>query len=344
MSDLEGLLRSHLGDWRSGWSMGSFGAIAEFHQDEGEVPVIDDPLALERATRRGGVRIERRALPGVTAVAYETLSPKRHRWSQGLALCLPEPAARRAARGALTEIGPDDAAIRGIDRTGILFDMGLALPQCDFCIRTSEPRLLTALRANLGRSLFEPGNDAMPAVLAAHPHRVALTNLGRIEVYQKIGGPDTGGVSPPGPHTHLLPKLLRGGRTHSANTPIPDGLLPMGFLHPGNPVVGPMGEERPFDRGLFDAFQNLLELYGPREVVAAKAAVRSALDRGLAPLETPPPDGRFERAAFRLALRQQKHLADIEGDDARLRLLAAWLAAHEAQAPADAEDDDAPGH
>jgi hypothetical protein len=164
MLDLEHLLRLHLADWQSGWSMGTFGAIAEFHQDEGEVPVIEDSYGLTRATRRGAIRIERRKLAEVRAVAYETLSPKRHRWSQGVALCLPERRARREARSVLTELGPDDGAIRGIDRTGILFDMGLSLPQCDFCIRTSDPKLLHELRANLGRSLFEHDNTAMPTI------------------------------------------------------------------------------------------------------------------------------------------------------------------------------------
>lgn len=118
----------------------------------------------------------------------------------------------------LTELGPDDNAIRGIYRMGILFDMGLSLPQCDFCIRTTDPKLLAELRANAGRSLFEPDNPVMHTIFQTHPHRVALTNIGRVEVYQKIGGPDTGGVLPAGPHTHVLPKLLKTGRTHSANT------------------------------------------------------------------------------------------------------------------------------
>lgn len=316
MSGLQQLLRSHLSDWRSGWSMGSFGALAEFHQDDGEAAVIDDAYELTRATRRGAVQIDRKNVGRLVPVAYETLSPKRHRWSQALALCLPEAKARRAQRGVLTELGPDDRAIRGVDRTGILFDLGLALPQCEFCIRTSEPKLLSDLRAHAGRSVFEPGNDVMASILKAHPHRIALTNIGRVEVYQKIGGPDTGGVSPIGPHTHVLPKLLAGGRTHSANAPIPDGLLPLAHLHPGNPVIGPMGEEHPFDKGLFDAFQSLLEAYGPCDIVAAKAAVRSALADGAEPANVRAPSTRFERNAMRLAIRQQRVLAIANGDEA----------------------------
>ncbi|AWC21193.1 hypothetical protein CO731_00641 [Aminobacter sp. MSH1] len=343
MSYLEQLLRHHLLDWRSGWSMGTFGAIAEFHQDDGEIAVIDDRQLLTRATRRGGIRLERSMMAGLVPVAYETLSPRRHRWSQALALCLPEARARRSGRSVLTEIGPDDNAIRGIDRTGILFDMGLSLPQCDFCIRTSEPKLLVELRANLGRSVFDPANGAMPAILRTHPHRVALTNIGRVEVYQKIGGPDTGGVSPEGPHTHVLPKMLKGGRTHSANTPIPEGLLPLGALHPGNPVIDPLGRDRPFEPILHGAFREMMSRFGTAEALSGRKHVDDALDARLSPVETEAPSGRFARSAMRIALRQKAHLAAHSGNIALARLVADWQAAFE-QSAAETEDDDAPGH
>lgn len=344
MREIEDLLRRHIGNWQTGWSMGTFGAIAEFHHDQDEFSVIDDAYRLSRATKRGGIRLDRTKLDLIQPVAYETISPKRHRWSHAIALCLPENLARRSARSVLTEIGPDDDAIRGIDRTGILFDMGLSLPQCDFCIRTSDPKLLGALRAALGRSLSEPGNRTMMAILAAHPHRVAITNIGRVEVYQKIGGPDTGGVSPPGPHTHVLPKLLRNGRTHSANTPIHDGLLPLGAMHPGNPVVGPMGEDWPFNAELHRDFQVLFDSYGVPDIVALKKRILAALDAGDAPETFALPDSRFARAALRLALRQQARLAAHVGNSVLLAAVANWQKVHDQATEPEAEDDDAPGH
>jgi hypothetical protein len=59
--------------------------------------------------------------------------------------------------------------------------------------------------------VFEPGNPAMGMILAANPHRVFISRLGRIEVYQPI--PPPSGKSPEGPHTHVLPRLLKSGRT-----------------------------------------------------------------------------------------------------------------------------------
>jgi hypothetical protein len=334
------LLRDHLADPETGWSMGSFGAVAEFHQDGGETAVVDEPEALTRATRRGAIRLEPRRMRDVVPLAYETLSPKPHRWSQALALCMPAAKAKRAERKVLTRLEPDGDAVCGADRSGILFDMGLDLPQCDFCIRTGDPKLLGPLRDGEGHSLFAEGNPALPAILAGHPHRVALTAVGRVEVYQKIGGPDTGGVSPAGPHTHLLPKLLRTRRTHSANVPVPQGLVPLGAMHPGNPAIGPAGEDRPFDEALFRGFQGLLARYGRPDLFAQKQRVAAALLGGCD--VAPEPEDRFARAAYRLALRQHERLAETRGDEALLRTARAWRRAVERDAAA--EEDDAPGH
>lgn len=327
---LSALAAGSLADWRASWSMGSWGAVAEFHQDPGEPAGII--AALERATGRGAIRLT--GLEAAEPVAYETLSPKPHRWTVSVALCLPAEAARRASRAVLTELGPDAEAVRPEDRDGILFDMGLAQPQVDFCIRVADPALLATLRAAAGRAVF--GSAALPAILAAHPHRVALTGLGRVEVFQKIGGPETGGASPAGPHTHVLPKLLASGRTHSANVPIPHGLVPCAGLHPGNPVIGPMGEDRDFDPGLHAAFEALLEAWGDPDYVVAKRRVRAALDAGREPGGFHPPPSRSGRAGVRNALRQRRREAGAGP------LLDRWAAAFDRGA--EQEEPDAPGH
>jgi hypothetical protein len=84
--------------------------------------------------------------------------------------------------------------------------------------------------APCGRSVFEPGNPAMGVILAANPHRVFISRIGRIEVYQPI--PPATGKSPDGPHTHVLPKLLRSKRSHPATEPIPDGWVPCAHFYP----------------------------------------------------------------------------------------------------------------
>ncbi|MEL6773556.1 MAG: hypothetical protein AAFP23_02265 [Pseudomonadota bacterium] len=331
MADLRAVLETHLRDWQAGWSIGSFGAIAEFHHDPDEGAVVAEPLT--RATERGAIRIQR--LDAVVPVAWEALSKNPARWQHGVVLCLPESAARRPARRVLTEFGPDAEAIRPQDREAILFDMGLGQANIDFCIRTEDAALITLLRAQAGRSLFDQENPALGAILAAHPHRVALSAIGRCEVYQKIGGPDTGGVSPLGPHTHVLPKLMAAGRTHSANIPVPEGLMPCASLHPGNPTMTPLGEDRAFDAALFERFQALLSVWGPPGYLDVKHRVWEALDRGATPEEVFA-STRVERTAQRNAIRQR---ARSHGASP---LLGTWSAALD-RGGIDA-DADSPGH
>ncbi|MEM9736390.1 MAG: hypothetical protein AAF908_07280, partial [Pseudomonadota bacterium] len=328
MADLAETLTDHLRAWESGWNIGSFGAIAEFHQDDGEEALVDLPF--ERATSRGALRISR--MEDVVPVAWEALSKNPRRWQQGIALCLPEAEAEGKASTVLTELGPDEEAIRAEDREGVLFDMGLGQRNLDFCIRTANPDLLAVLRREAGRALTEPGNPAMGAILKAHPHRVALSAAGRCEVFQMIGGPDTGGKSPEGPHTHVMPKLMAAGRTHSANVPIPAGLMPVMSLHPGNPVMTPLGLDREFSTDLFAAFQGMLEAWGRDAYTATKQRVWAAIDAGEAPEEDGAAQSRLERAARRNAIRQR---ARQSGNSP---LLAAWSSAHD-QGALEAEPD-----
>lgn len=344
MADLRDILQSHLTDEKASWSMGSFGAVVEFHQDRGEYLEADAPALYVRATRRGAIRLNAATVDSIEPVAYETLSPKPHRWSHAVALCLPVQDAAGNRRDALTELGPDEEAVRPADRGSILFDMGLALAQCDFCIRTQDADLIALLRENAGRSLFDPANPAGGAILKAHPHRIALTRIGRVEVFQKIGGPDTGGVSPPGPHSHLLPQLLKSGRTHSANTPIPDHLVPLGYLHPANPVTDGMGADTEFDLDDHARFQELYEQFARPDLLLLRRAVLEALGRKVEPGGFSAPTDRFGRAALRLTLRQQHRLAEKFPSGTYGDLVTRWREAFDKASDTAAADDDAPGH
>ncbi|WP_413221205.1 DUF6925 family protein [Tritonibacter mobilis] len=333
MPELHETLKAALQDAETGWNMGSFGAIAEFHHVASDLAPIAKE-GLEQFTDRGGIRIEH--LEGVRPVAYETLSPKPHRWSQAVALCLPEVEAAMSRRTVLTDLGPDEGAIREEDRAAHLFDMGLAQPQVDFCIRTADPDLIALLQAEVGRSLFEQDNPAMGAILKAHPHRVALTRIGRVEVYQMIGGPDTGGKSPEGPHTHVLPKLLRAERTHSANTPIPEGWVPCGYMHPENPVIGRLGEDKALNRAAYDAFQTLLGAWGAEQYMEGKAALTRCIERSVPAEDAIEPGTREGRSGWRNALRQMRV---VQGKNALLETYVARFDRDGAFA-----DEENPGH
>lgn len=342
--DLRTEMTRRLSDAGTSWGMGTFGALAEFHREADERTVSDDNASTTLATAKGAIRL---TLPDrASALAYEMLSANPRRWSHGIALCLPEDEAIMSQRQAVTELGPDADAIRDKDREAILFDMGLSVlgPACrqvDFCVRTSDPVLLATLRSAKGQSIFDPACSAMAGVLELHPHRVALTRLGRVEVYQPIGGPATGGVSPAGPHTHVLPKLLAAGRTHSSNTPVPEGHVPCAWVYPDSPVATGLGEDKPYDAGLHDAFEHDLKLWGAPDYVETKIRVRDAINSGSSPDAIDIADTRLQRTGVRIALRQLACQAETDESQA---LIQSWRAHYDASSveedPLEAEHGD----
>jgi Family of unknown function (DUF6925) len=328
------LLASQMADHETQWSLGTFGAIAEFARD-GEEPVelsrTDAHLAA--TTARGGIRIA----PREHMRLFASESTTRESWSHRVSLCLPENRCAMSGRTALTALGPDAEALREQDREALLFDLGLGALQVDACVRVADPQVASQLSSHAGRSLFEPGNPAMSMILAASPHRVFISRLGRIEVFQPI--PPADGRSPEGPHTHVLPKLLRSRRTHAATEPVPDAFVPCGHLYPAHPARDAFGRGRPFDGGRHAAFQSILHQFGDPASLALKQQVVAAIAAGTDPAAVRVSDHRLARTGIRVVLRQ---LAAV---DEPSPALAAWLAAHERPDRSESEREDDPhGH
>jgi hypothetical protein len=332
VEDLD-FLAGRMADVETGWSLGTFGAIAEFTRDAGEPSTLaQGEAAVSAVTARGGIRIE--AAPGLRPIASE--SPTTESWSHRIALCLPQEACAMSRRTVLTEIGPDHGALRAEDRNAVLFDLGLGALQVDVCVRSADPDVIAGLRAFTGQSVFAPGNGAMGVILEASPHRVFVSRLGRIEVFQAIPPPD--GRSPEGPHTHLLPKLLVQGRTHAATEPLPPGWVPFAHLYPPHPARDAFGHSQPFQPARHALFQEMLDRYGDPELVALKRRVAAAVADGRGPSGVPVADDRFARATVRVALRQ------LRASDQAGPALAAWLATHERAGRVDSDDSTEPHH
>ncbi|MBV8848646.1 MAG: hypothetical protein JOZ16_03580 [Methylobacteriaceae bacterium] len=218
---------SYLADPAVSWSLGSFGAIAEFLRGEGEACAPAAARTLSLVTARGAIAIE--CNDAMESVSYTTPSRHAHRSHSAVAFCLPYERCAMARRSVVTELGADRSAVREEDHDAILFDMGLAQLQVDVCVRSRDPHVIARLRAATGTSIFDPAQTLMQEMPTLSPHRVFVSHAGRIEVYQGI--PPSNGRSPDGPHTHVLPNLLRAQHTHAANIPIPDGLVPCLFAH-----------------------------------------------------------------------------------------------------------------
>ncbi len=326
-------LQQGLGHAGWGWAVGVLGAIGEFSR-----PPWEQARLIEHGvvTGRGGIRITPHAQGRL--VAHEAISSRPGQWQQGLSLCLD---ARLASLGethdVVTELGPDAESLRPRDAGAILFDMGLGFAHLRACVRSSDPRVIEALRQGCGRPLLEHGNPAAPAVVRLSPNRVFISLVARVEVYQAI--PPADGQSPEGPHTHLLPQLLRSRRTHAANTHLPEGLVPVLQAFPQHPLTDALGNAAPFDAARHAAFQRLMDSHGSTATLAEKRGVEAALRARLPPHALDEADTRESRAARRVALRQAQHTMPSNS------ALPAWRAAWDKHEEALAETmESVPGH
>ncbi|MGD9803240.1 MAG: hypothetical protein AB7E81_03065 [Hyphomicrobiaceae bacterium] len=315
-------LAEQVADPDAQWSLGTFGAIAEFSRDPLEPAQLDSHSVI---TSRGALAL---VLPAaLQLVAFETVT--KDSWSSRVALCLPRDQSVMSRRSVLTELGPDRAALRPEDRDAILFDVGVDAWQTDVCIRVHDRELVARFREVCGTTTFAPGSAAGRLILETSPNRVLISRVGRIEVYQPI--PPAHGKSPEGPHTHVLPDLLRRRRTHAATEPIPADLVPCAHLYPPHPAKDAMGYPQPFDSERQAHFDAMLQTFGESKFAALKKQVRAAVIEGQDPHDMLM-NGRFTRTTIRVALRQMREAK--EGWPA----LPGWLSVHDTAASR--QDDD----
>ena len=289
------LVADGLADPEATWSLGGFGALAEFgrgHAEPGSRIVGPRPGLV---TARGAItRDPRAALP----VAYETAF--HGGWSHAVALCLPA-AHGPPNHGVLTESEPDGDAVRPENRGDPMFDLGLGSHQGRFVLRTSDPEACSDLRRAVGLHAFDSAAPVLDMVTRRAVDVVVVTPLGRIEVFA--------GAEPtvPGPRAFLAPRVLALGRTHAATASIPDGLMPVATLHPAHPCRDADRFPRAFDHARHRRFQALHRRWGDPDLVALKArlAAGGVLDAGSAT--------RRERNVARVVRVQADAMATMRG-------------------------------
>jgi hypothetical protein len=298
---VEELLLAAVPDVDNGWSIGTFGAVAEFRRDADEPARHSQRMGwLQCTTARGAIGLHTRQ--DVVPIAYETLASDGETWGHALALAMPSTSGEPGQR-VVRCCGADEQSLQPAAGTGVLFDLGVGGGHVSFCVRTSDPPMIEALRRVENKPLFGPECAAARALLVqASPARIALSPLGRIEVYSRIPGPDE--RSPSGPHTHLLPKLLASGRLHSANSPIPSGLQTVLSLHPVSPWRDAFGVRTAFNTRADEQFQALLERFGLTEDKAVRMATQAAVTGGADPATCPWPITRRGRIQARITLRR----------------------------------------
>jgi hypothetical protein len=208
-----------------GWSMGVQGALAEFVADDRRVDVRRAGRTVEALTGGGGLRL---AISDATQ-AFAMADPHRPDGPGTVYLAVPRTSLPAPPAG-VTILGPDRAPVRPQDGGDVVVDLAVGHGSAAFCVRTGDGGLVARLRAVAGATWREALAAVGPAVVAASPHRVVITPLGRLEVWAAI--PPEQGASPDGPHTHLLPGLLATGRELPAGHALPAEFAPAAAFHP----------------------------------------------------------------------------------------------------------------
>jgi hypothetical protein len=221
------------------FAIGVQGAVAEFMRapDDRAIVKVDADRLLVRS-KLGALRLDLEPWVRVFSFGPEGGLPDE------VVLAVDRSRLTSAAACTLSELGPDPDAVRKPERSALLFDLGLDRPTIRFCVRTDDPELIAGLRGCVGQPWPEAASALIPLLLERHPQRVVVSPLGRIEVSQPIGLRDGRPETPVGPHTHLLPELLRTGRDLAPGRDLPAGYAPAASIFPG-PRTASLWSPRP---------------------------------------------------------------------------------------------------
>ena len=291
------ILEQHLNDRSTSWSIGTFGAMAEFfHVSTEPLKTSKINTVLAAQTSLGAIQVT--YTKSMRLIPYEGLSKLEGAWTQGVLVCMPTNEAQMANSSRISEL-------ETVDNSSSVFDLGLCLGHLDVCIQTGSKELIDLFRLHIGKSLFDPDLDLIEAIKCASPTRIFKSKSACIKVYSHI--PATNGKTPLGPHTHLSTKLLKHNKTQAATIPLPKDYVPVFAFFPPNPIRDVTGLVRSFDANAFDNFQYLLGAFQPKPLARVKHMFREAMNKGVGPDKCTMPSTKDERTTLRVAIRQHYH-------------------------------------
>jgi len=204
-------------DQRSGtWALGCYGATAEFlcHHDEPcDVCVTGETITA--ISDRGALQLT----IGEHVRALRLRADHPRRGNRAIFLVVLKARATLPVATTLMPLGRDEAAIRPECRNDAWFDLGLGRDDLRFCVRASTTELRDKLNQASGLPISDVLRAAGAMIVKHNPARIVESPLGRAEIYTSI--PPSGGQSPDGPHTHLLPGHFASGRATPPGIDLP---------------------------------------------------------------------------------------------------------------------------
>ena len=256
--------------------------------------------AVSAVTARGGIVIRhhpRNACLGVRKhhqVRLESAHravPVRSRWRDG-----------RTGRTD-RDSAPIPTALRAEDRESILFDLGLGALHADFCVRIDDVDAGSAVAPARRPGGVRDGQSRDGTDPGANPHRVFISRLGRIEVYQPIP-PPSGKKSRRGRTPMCCQSCLKKRPDPSGNRADPRtaGCPARIFIRRIRRATA--GRGAAVRRGASSCISGDAGAFGDAEAYGIKRRVLDAVRAGEAPASIAA--SRHGRTSIRIALRQMK--------------------------------------
>jgi len=241
---------------KSAWAIVRDGVVAEFSLVDGDKPMrkLDGNTLIVDTSR---AQLQLVFHEDIKPIVAETAAYRCSPWVQCIYLCVPEKVARMSARKVLTHLGSWENGY------GELWDLGVGNDSLDACVVARDIQTHQTLKGKEGLSIIYD-SEFLGQIIKLSPARLFRTKFAHILVKQRIPS-NTEQVD--GPHTHLLPSIIRSG-THFP-VPIPDNMRSLIQVDPIGSVIDGNGDYHEWN-GLDDEFQSLLNEYAGNDMSTKK--------------------------------------------------------------------------
>lgn len=251
----------------SSWAIVRDGVVAEFSIVPGDKPIKTfDNNTLKIDTHRATLCIN--FDDSVKAIVAESGAHGCSPWTQIIYLCIPKDQAKMSCRNKLTYLGNFD---NGTDK-GDLWDLGVGTETLDACIVAKDKPTNELLKQNEGKYIIDDP-DFLRELVIHSPPRLFQTKFAYIIVRQKI--PLTEKEELEGPHTHLLPPIIKSKKYFEV--PVPENMIPIIQTDPFGSVIDGNGNFHAWNGFENDDFQTFLQKYGDSKYVALKNEMKQKI-------------------------------------------------------------------
>jgi hypothetical protein len=255
----------------SSWAIVRDGIVAEFSVVPGDKPSVSfENNILRIDTHRATLCIN--FDESIDFIVAESGAHGCSPWTQNVYLCVPKQDAKMSCRDKLTYLGH----YKDVQDEGELWDLGVGNKTLDACIIAKDEQTNQLLKQKEGKYIIDDPNFLRELVIHS-PTRLFKSKHAYIIVRQKI--PREGEDEVEGPHTHLLPHIIKSGKHF--DVPVPKTMIPVLQTNPFGSVIDGNGDFHKWNGFDEDKFQRFLEKYGDQGYVSLKQNTRKKILKDL---------------------------------------------------------------